>query len=117
MRKLILRNFQSPGDLLMLTAAIRDLHLTYPGQFQTDVRTPCPGLWENNPYLTKLKDDDPEAQIIHCDYPLIHQSNELPYHFVHAFRLFLNDTLDLQIRPHAFRGDIHLSDEEKSWLS
>ena len=61
MRKLILRNGQSPGDIVMLTAAVRDLHSTYPGQFQTDVRTACPELWENNPYVTALSDDDPEV--------------------------------------------------------
>ena len=49
--KLILLNFQSPGDIVMLTAAVRDLHQCCPGQFLTDVRTPCPSLWENNPHL------------------------------------------------------------------
>ena len=29
-RKLVLRNFQSPGDIVMLTAAVRDLHRAYP---------------------------------------------------------------------------------------
>ena len=47
-RRLILRSFQSPGDILMLTAAVRDLHAAAPGQFQTDVRTSAPALWENN---------------------------------------------------------------------
>src|SRR4051794_11771937 len=36
-RRLILRSFQSPGDVLMLTAAVRDLHVAAPGRFQTDV--------------------------------------------------------------------------------
>lgn len=117
MRKLILKNFLSPGDIIMLTAAVRDLHLTYPGEFLTDVRTPCPALWENNPYITALEESDPAVEAIHCEYPLIHQSNTLPYHFIHAFRLFLNDKLGLQIQPHAFKGDIHLSDEEKGWMS
>src|SRR4030095_5783072 len=83
MRKLILRNFQSPGDILMLTAAVRDLHRSYPGQFQTDVRTPCPAIWENNPYLTPLEEGAPDVETIRCEYPLIHQSNQLPYHFLH----------------------------------
>ena len=48
-RKLILKNFQSPGDIVMLTAAVRDLHRSNPGRFVTDVRTPCGHLWENNP--------------------------------------------------------------------
>ena len=42
MRKLILRNFQSPGDIVMLTAAVRDIHRAHPGEFLTDVRTSCP---------------------------------------------------------------------------
>lgn len=117
MRKLILQNFLSPGDILMLTAAVRDLHLTYPEQFQTDVRTSCGQLWENNPYLTRLNEDDPEVEIIRCEYPLIHQSNHLPYHFIHGFRLFLSEKLGMPIQPHAFKGDIHLAPEEKNWLS
>ena len=33
----------------MLTAAVRDLHAAAPGQFQTDVRTSCPGLVGEQP--------------------------------------------------------------------
>ena len=68
MRKLILRNFQSPGDIVMLTAAVRDLHRSYPGGFLTDVRTPFSDLWLFNPHLTPLADDDPEAEVIDCHY-------------------------------------------------
>ena len=47
-KNLLFKNFLSPGDILMLTAAVRDLHLQYPGDFITDVRTSCPFLWENS---------------------------------------------------------------------
>lgn len=57
-RRLVLRSFQSPGDVLMLTAAVRDLHAAHPGKFQTDVRTSAPALWDNNPYLTPLGERD-----------------------------------------------------------
>ncbi|HEX2723982.1 MAG TPA: hypothetical protein VHM24_13785, partial [Gemmatimonadaceae bacterium] len=67
--KLILRNFQSPGDIVMLTAAVRDLHRCHPGRFVTDVRTSCPALWENNPYLTPLNLEDWDVRIIDCHYP------------------------------------------------
>ena len=50
----------------MLTAAVRDLHLSYPGEFQTDVRTPCPALWENNPYLSPLDEADEQVMKIDC---------------------------------------------------
>jgi hypothetical protein len=66
-RKVILRNSLSPGDIVMLTAAVRDLHLSNPNQFITDVRTPCPALWENNPYITPLKDNDRYAEKIDCE--------------------------------------------------
>jgi ADP-heptose:LPS heptosyltransferase len=117
MRRIILTNSLSPGDVLMLTAAVRDLHLSCPGRFQTDILTPCPALWENNPYITQLRDRSRGVERIECHYPLIHQSNHLPYHFIHGFRLFLSKRLGVEITPHAFHGDIHLSQEEKEWLS
>jgi len=116
MRKLILRNFQSPGDIVMLTAAVRDLHRSYPGQFLTDVRTSCPALWQFNPHLTPLREDDSEVEIVDCHYPLIHQCNDTPCHFLHGFPAYLNDTLDLKIRVTEFRGDIWIGDEERAWM-
>ena len=113
MENLILRNYQSPGDIVMLTAAVRDLHRCYPGRFSTDVRTSAPALWENNPLITQLQDSPSGAREVECHYPLIHQSNQRPYHFLHGFIHYLNDVLDLRIVPTEFRGDIYLSDREK----
>lgn len=117
MRRLILRNHQSPGDIVMLTAAVRDLHRSYPGEFETDVRTPCPALWEYNPYLTPLLESDPGVEVIECEYPLINRSNQLPYHFIHGFCQFLENRLGVPLRPSCFHGDIHLHDQEKAWMS
>ncbi len=114
---LILRNFQSPGDIVMLTAAVRDLHARHPGRFVTDVRTPCPALWEHNPHITPLDERDPAVEVIDCEYPLIHRSNQEPWHFVHGFGAFLSQRLGVDIRPTAFKGDLHISDAEKSWFS
>lgn len=116
-RKLILHNDLSPGDIVMLTATVRDLHRQHPGRFVTDVRTPCPDLWENNPWITPLEDDEPGVEHIDCHYPLIHVCNEEPWHFIHGFSQHLGGILGVTIRPGAFRGDIHLSDEEKGWMS
>ena len=117
MKKLILKSGLSPGDIVMLTAAVRDLHRCYPGHFATDVRTLCPALWENNPYLTPLSESDPDVRVIECSYPLIDQCNELPYHCLHGFIRFLNEKLTLAISPTAFKGDIHVSAKEKAWYS
>ena len=117
MRKLLLQCEFSPGDLVMLSAAIRDLHRAYPGSFLTDVRTGCPDLWDNNPYRTRLPENDPQVEVIKCDIPLINRSNQAPYHYIHAYIDFLNQRLGLKIEPTEFRGDIHLSALEKSWCS
>ncbi len=112
MEKWIFENWLSPGDVVMLTAAVRDLHRTYPGQFLTDVRTACPSVWENNPYLTPLKSKTRGVRSLRCHYPLIHKSNTAPYHFIHGFIEYLNEQLGLQIKPTEFKGDIHLSRKE-----
>ena len=117
MNRLILKCGLAPGDIVMLTAAVRDLHYWYPGKFQTDVRTACPELWEHNPYITPLSESSSGVEQINCSYPLIDESNNLPYHCLHGFIDFLNQRLGLQIKPTAFKGDIHLSDQEKSWYS
>lgn len=117
LNRLILRNNQSPGDVTMLTAAVRDLHASYPGQFETDVRGECPDLWLHNPYLTPLSEEDPTVRVIHCRYPIINHSNQRPYHFLHGFIHFLNRELRLGMRLRAIKGDIHLSEEEQQMPS
>jgi len=110
--QIILKSFQSPGDIVMLSAAIRDLHQAHPNRFITDVRTSAPAIWENNPYLTPLDEHDPEVTTIDMHYPAIHQSNQRPYHFIHGYCQYLEQRLNLRIPMTAFRGDIHLSSEE-----
>jgi FkbM family methyltransferase len=112
-KRLILRSFQSPGDVLMLTAAVRDLHRAHPGKFQTDVRTSADGLWEHNPNITRLREGEPGVQQIDMQYPLIHQSGERPYHFIHGYVQFLEQQLQLAIPITRFKGDVFLADDEK----
>ena len=114
-RRLILRSGLCPGDIVMMTAAVRDLHAAYPGEYVTDVRTPCPALWEHNPNITKLADEDGEQIEMH--YPAIGNSNQLPYHFIHGYRMHLETVLGRSIPQGAFKGDIYLSPQERSWPS
>jgi ADP-heptose:LPS heptosyltransferase len=112
-RRLILRNFQSPGDVLMLTAAVRDLHRAAPGRFMIDVRTSCPALWENNPHLTPLGDGDVDVETMDVHYPLIHQSNHLPVHFLHGMALYLAEKVGIGVPVTEFRGDVYLTEAER----
>lgn len=117
MQKLLLKCGLSPGDVVMLTAAVRDLHRAYPRRFVTDVRTTSPALWENNPHITHLDELDPQVRAIEMQYPLIHRSNHAPYHFIHGYVQFLERQLGLTIPVTEFRGDLYLSELEKGWMS
>src|SRR5258708_36831869 len=108
-KKLILKSFLAPGDIVMLTAAVRDLHRCYPNQFVTDVRTRCPELWENNPHIIPLSDGEPGVETIESSYPLINRANQAPYHCLHVSICFLNKRLGFSIKPTAFMSDFHFS--------
>ena len=112
-RQLILRSFQSPGDAVVLTAAVRELLAAYPGRFQIDVRTSAPAAWEHNPRLTPLREETPGVETIDMHYPLIHDSNARPYHFLHGYLQYLEQRLNVRIPVTQFRGEIFLSDDER----
>jgi len=114
-RKLLLRQGQALGDVVVLTAAVRDLHKAQPGKFVTDVRTSCGAVWENNPYITKIEDEE-EPEEIDCHYPLINNAH-LPHHFITGFHDFLSAKLGVEVPITEFRGDLHLSGDEMRWMS
>lgn len=116
MRKLIVQSRYALGDAVALTAAVRDLHRCYPGMFVTDVRTPCGSLWNYNPYLTHLDENDPDVELIDCDVSLTNYANSVPYHILEAFIDSLNAHLGLQVRCSEHKGDVYLSLHEKRGL-
>lgn len=121
--KVIFRNKLSPGDTIMMTAAVRELYHQHPGKYLIDVRTPTPEIWENNPYLTPLKEDDPDVFLIDAGYDedewySVNRSNQNPVHFVECYCADFSRQLGIPLlKPLEFSGDIHLSSEEKSWVS
>ena len=113
-RRLILHSSQCPGDILIMTAAIRDLHRAHPGRFITDVRTSSPAVWEHNPFITRLHDRTPDVEHIKMHYPLIQTSNQRPYHFIHGYAQYLEEQLDVRIPVTDFHGEIYLSERERT---
>ena len=123
-KRLILQNRLSPGDILVMSAAIRALHKAYPGRFLTDVDCPVPEIWENNPHITKLAGD---GQRIDMHYPLIsdHQMRGLfnpgagvsGRHFSDGHRKFLEEVLELEIPRSGLTPDLYLTQDEKLWPS
>lgn len=115
--KLFISQHQSPGDILMLTRAVADLHRTYPGKFITCMRTPAAELWEHNPHHTPIPHDDADAMWLSGEYKLVNTSNRGAHHFVHGFRRDMEAKLGLPIEQSHPWGLIRLGDKEKTWYS
>ena len=114
MRNFIFRCPLSLGDIVLLTAAVRDLQLHFPASYRLDVRTSFPDLWAHNPHLTPLGEYDPGVKVVDCALSLINQSQTAACHAIHGFIDFLNRYLGASMKPTAFHGDIHLSRREKA---
>ena len=142
MKKMVLVNRLAPGDILVMTNAIRDLHKAFPGEYQTDVRTPCTEIFDNNPYITHLSYDNslypdidkffqkdagmqPEKHIakindilfIDMHYPMIHSSGASGRHFSEGHRGWLEDILGVKIPQSFLHPEIYLTQDEKEWVS
>ena len=114
-QKLILKHFLSPGDVMTLTAAIESLHLTYPDEYETDVRTSCDAIFENNPRITKL--DELGARVIDMHYNSIHRSDEESIPFIGGMVEHLENELQVGLRLRVNRPMLYLSEAEKSWVN
>lgn len=142
---LILINRLAPGDCLVMTNAIRDLHKAHPGKYLTEVRTPCNDIFENNPYVQPFLYSEDEYQkvnaqfsqltnngvdvsvhvaeitggvkVIDMHYPMIHSSGKSGRHFCEGHRQWLADILGVDIPQTDLRPEIYLTQTEKEWAN
>lgn len=145
--KLILKNYQSPGDILMLTSLVRDIKKAYP-HFKIRAKTSADEFFLNNPnvestvptpkvFNTNAKngadrfntDDEgwQEIQVYYgddeqfgkkIDNPWsIHKCNTHKKHFMYGMTGYINKLLGLNITPTELKPDIYLTEEEKKPLS
>jgi len=121
--KHIFKNHQGPGDIVMLTAAVRDLMACYPDKYIIDVDTTSMSIWEGNPNvqfgkqfydkdIERLNPDDPDVTVHQFGYDLIQQSNQGPYHFTEAFTEEIERALGVSIKNRLGKGDIHIRPQE-----
>lgn len=102
-----------PGDTLVGSSCLEALHTQHPGKYKTDVSgTAAEAIFENNPHVTRLEN----ARTITMKYPLIHQCNQRPIHFIEACTDYLGEKLGIRLTPPT-RPSLYLSDEEKGWMN
>lgn len=112
--KFILKNHQCPGDILMLSACIRDIKVWYPNM-KIGIDTTCNDIFENNPHISDLRENSPDVTKLKMDYEIIHQSNQnMNQHFIHGFIFDFNEKTGYSVKLTDFKPDLHLTDDEKS---
>ncbi|MFA5217222.1 glycosyltransferase family 9 protein [Sulfuricurvum sp.] len=109
--KIIFKNFQSPGDIVVSTGAIRDLKKQYP-EYDIRMDTACGAVWELNPHLSNMNNDEADA-IFKFDYEDIHNSGKSGRHFSSAFHLTIEKLLKIRLIQSEIWPEIFLSDAEK----
>ncbi len=115
---LILANHQSPGDGLVMSAAIESLHRAYPDAYITDVECSANPCYEGNPLVRRLEGEARgAARRIVMEYPAIHRSDDRAIHFMQAFCEFLAEQIRRPVPLAVANPIIHLSTEEKGWLN
>lgn len=117
MKKIIFKNMQSPGDIMMLQLAVRELHKCYPNEFETDIVSPYPEITYKNPLLTKLIENgmkDPDAVIldVNYNYELAENKKGSGSHFSDGFITDINQKLGLNITKDHIYPSIYLDNEE-----
>lgn len=114
-RKMILKSFLSPGDAVVMTAAIESLHNTYPKQYITDVDTSTKEIWENNPHITDLKSDS-TAEQIQLHYDGIAKCNQVNISFMQAYVEGLQGIINKPLQLTTNRPHLYLHEDEKKWM-
>ena len=129
-KKLILFNGASPGDFLVMTGALRSLHILHPGKYLTDVECPCPDIYLHNPDVTPLPrtadlyqffrnnpgqnklelPDDVTA--LHMHHDLIHKTHFLPIHFLDDYVEYLGRQLNIPLTLQTNRPMLYFSPDE-----
>jgi len=113
---------RSPGDIVCLTSLVRDIHLTYPGEYEIDVDTTCKDLWRHNPHITRLWNHDlknpkitqPGTEFLKLTYGEgIRVQNVETVHFCSYFHRDFKKQTGINVPLHKPHGDLHLSDTER----
>lgn len=122
-RRFILSHHRSPGDLVCLTALMRDIHVNYPGEFETDFNTTVTPIWQNSPYITRLWNHNEKSpqitgagtKMVACQYGRgIRDQNHETIHFCGYFHRDFERQTGIKVSVTAPHGDIHLSADEKT---
>jgi ADP-heptose:LPS heptosyltransferase len=107
---IIFKNRQAIGDILCMTAAVRDFKKTFP-KTRVGVRSTAMHLWDHNPNVDHQFRDDNFIKDIGPGFGT-NRSNAWNIHLIDAFRIDMENKLNIKIEKGEVRPDIWMTEEE-----
>lgn len=111
MKRIYLTHDRAAGDIVVMTALIRDLAKQFPNDYQIAVKTSVPSLWEHNPYVRRFPQEAADLSI-KLDYGS-YMHNKLGQHFLRGFHHNFEQRTGVAVSLLEPKPDLHLSDAEK----
>jgi ADP-heptose:LPS heptosyltransferase/glycosyltransferase involved in cell wall biosynthesis len=114
-KEVIFHNRQAIGDILTMTCAVRDFKTQFPNT-RVGVHTTAMHIWDNNPYIDhtfrmgSLSANKSTVKI--GPGFLTNKSGLWDYHMANAFRMDIQNKMNLKFTQGAIRPDIWLTEEE-----
>ena len=116
-QRLVLAHNRAPGDVVVMTAFVRDLMLTHPGRYSVEVQTSAMDLWRHNPHVTIAKRQPgarPDVKYLQLDYGRgIRDQNYEPVHFLAYFHRDFERKMGVKVPLRLPYPDLHLSPAER----
>lgn len=108
--RITLLHTRAPGDIVAMTALVRDLALTYPNQYVVRVNTPnARDVWKYNPHIEQ---GEPLGPTLKLDYgPYIRVSGTKPIHFLTGFHGSFQKLTGRKVPLHRPHPDLHLGED------
>ena len=113
--EVIFHNRQAFGDILMMTAGVRDFKKTFPNT-RVGVHTTAMHIWDNNPNIDhtfRMGSLEANKNTVKIGPGfLTNRSGEWDWHMANAFRLDMENKMNLRITQGPVKPDIWLTEEE-----
>lgn len=110
-KEIVFHNRQRLGDILMFTTGIRDFKKTFP-DIRVNVISTAGHIWDHNPNVDRTLIHTEQNIIKIGPGKLTNASNRLDWHFANAFRISIEDALNIHILQGESRPDIWFTEEE-----
>ena len=111
LKEVVFHNRQRIGDMLMFTCAIRDFKAAFP-HVRVNIVSTARHIWDYNPHIDPTLKETPENMIKIGPTAGTNQSNRIDWHFSNAFRISIEQALNVHIPQGESRPDIYLTQEE-----